>query len=217
MRIIAGLGNPGPQYETTRHNVGFLVVDALADAHGLVFGPRKFDALTARGRVAGEEVLLAKPLTYMNLCGRSLAPLAAFHKVAPSDLLVVHDDLDLELGRIQLRERGGDGGHNGLRSIIAELGTRDFARLRVGIGRPRPPEGAPPGAAAAARRGQVVDYVLSPFTDEELPILERVIARAVEAIESVLRDGIARAMNRFNQLLAPDEVRGLTATRRRTT
>ncbi|HEX7128017.1 MAG TPA: aminoacyl-tRNA hydrolase [Thermodesulfobacteriota bacterium] len=203
MKIIAGLGNPGPEYEVTRHNVGFLVVDALADAHGLAFGPRKFDALTARGRVAGQEVLLAKPLTYVNLSGRSIAPLAAFHKVAPSDLLVVHDDLDLEFGRIQLRERGGDGGHNGLRSIIAELGSRDFARLRVGIGRPRLPDGAPP-RAPSARRGQVVGHVLSPFTDEELPTLERVIARAVEAIESVLREGIARAMNRYNQLLAPD-------------
>lgn len=202
MKIIAGLGNPGPEYEVTRHNVGFLVVDALADAHGLRFGPRKFDAETARGRVAGEEVLLAKPQTYVNLSGRSVAPLVAFHKVAPKDLLVVHDDLDLEFGRIQLRERGGDGGHNGLRSIIAELGSRDFQRLRVGIGRPRRPGGAPPGAAAG--RGRVVDHVLSAFEDAEIPVLERVIARAVEAIESVLRDGIARAMNRYNQLLAPD-------------
>ncbi len=204
MRIIAGLGNPGPEYEVTRHNIGFLVLDALADAHRLAFGPRKFDALTARGRVAGEEVLLAKPLTYVNLSGRSLAPLAAFYKVAPADLLVVHDDLDLELGRIQLRERGGDGGHNGLKSIIAELGSRDFARLRVGIGRPRRPIPQDShGAAPSVPRGAVVDHVLSPFTDDEVPALEGVIVRAVEAIESVLRDGIAQAMNRYNQLLAP--------------
>lgn len=207
MKVVAGLGNPGPQYEVTRHNVGFLVVDALADAHGLRFGPRKFEAETARGRVAGEEVLLAKPQTYMNLSGRSLAPLVAFYKVAPEDLLVVHDDLDLELGRIQVRERGGDGGHNGLKSIVAELGTREFRRLRLGIGRPRPPEGAP-AASAAAPRGQVVDHVLSAFDQDEIPALERVIARAVEAIESVLRDGIAQAMNRYNQLLAPDTASG---------
>jgi PTH1 family peptidyl-tRNA hydrolase len=202
LKIVAGLGNPGPQYALARHNVGFLVVDALADAHGVRFGPRKFDAETARGRIAGEDVLLAKPLTFMNLSGRSLAPLAAFYKVAPADLLVVHDDLDLPFGRLQLRERGGDGGHNGVRSIIAELGTREFKRLRVGIGRPRLPEEAP--EAAARRRGAVVDHVLSAFAPEDAPALEGVIARACEAIESVLRDGIARAMNRYNQLLAPD-------------
>jgi PTH1 family peptidyl-tRNA hydrolase len=206
LRIVAGLGNPGPQYALSRHNIGFLVVDALADAHGLRFGPRRFDAETARGRIAGEEVLLAKPLTFMNLSGRSLAPMVAFHKVAPADLLVVHDDLDLEFGRLQLRERGGDGGHNGLRSIMAELGTRDFQRLRVGVGRPRLPDEAP--EAAARGRRAVVDHVLSPFTPEEAPALERVIARAVEAIEAVLREGIARAMNRYNQLLAPDQGSG---------
>jgi PTH1 family peptidyl-tRNA hydrolase len=206
LRIIAGLGNPGPQYALSRHNIGFLVVDALADAHGLRFGPRKFDAETARGRIAGEEVLLAKPLTFMNLSGRSLAPMLAFQKAAPGDLLVVHDDLDLEFGRLRLRERGGDGGHNGLRSLIAELGTRDFQRLRIGVGRPRLPDGAP--AEAAGRRGTVVDHVLSPFGPDEVPALERVIARACEAIETVLREGIARAMNRYNQLLAPDPASG---------
>ncbi len=208
MKIVAGLGNPGPEYEVTRHNVGFLVVDALADAHGLRFGPRKFDAETARGRIDGEEVLLAKPLTFMNLSGRSLAPMAAFHKVAPGDLLVVHDDLDLEFGRLQLRERGGDGGHNGIRSIIAELGSREFVRLRVGIGRPRRPGGQEGATTAVVPRGAVVDHVLSPFRDDEIPALEQLIGRAVEAIESVLRDGIARTMNRYNQLLAPDATSG---------
>ena len=194
MRIIAGLGNPGPQHALTRHSVGFLVVDAFAAAHGLRFGPRRFDAETARGRAAGAEVLLAKPLTYMNLSGRSLAPLVAYYKVAPADLIVVHDDLDLAFGRLQIRERGGDGGHNGLRSIIAELGTRDFARLRVGIGRPD--------------RADPADYVLSPFGAEEAPALERVLERAAAALESILREGMARAMNRYNQLLAPDEPSG---------
>ncbi len=205
MRIIAGLGNPGPQYERTRHNVGFMVVDALADRHGLRFGPQKFGAVTARGRLAGREVLLAKPLTFMNLSGRVLAPLLAFYKLAPADLLVVHDDLDLPLGRLQIRERGGDGGHNGLRSIIAELGDPGFLRLRVGIGRPPRDRSAPGGAQDPA------DYVLSPFAPEELPALEKVIARAVEAIETLLRDGVARAMNRYNQvdrLLAPGEAPG---------
>jgi PTH1 family peptidyl-tRNA hydrolase len=209
VKIVAGLGNPGPQYALTRHNAGFLVVDALADRHGLRFGPQKFHAETARGRIAGEEVLLAKPLTYMNLCGRSLAPLAGFFKVEPADLVVVHDDLDLPLGRLQVRERGGDGGHNGLRSIAAELGTREFPRVRVGIGRPsRPdPQGAP-GAPTAAPRGAVVDYVLSRFGEDEMPEVERTIVRAAEAIETLLRDGIARAMNRYNQLLAPDTLSG---------
>lgn len=196
MRIIAGLGNPGPQYELTRHNVGFLVVDALADRHGLRFGPQKFGALTARGRVGGEEVLLAKPLTFMNLSGRSLAALLAFHKLAPDGLLVVHDDLDLAFGRLQIRERGGDGGHYGLRSIIAELGDPGFLRLRVGIGRP------------ADHRQDPADYVLSPFGPDEVAALGPVIDRAAEAIETLLRDGVARAMNRFNQLLAPGQASG---------
>jgi PTH1 family peptidyl-tRNA hydrolase len=204
VRIIAGLGNPGPQYEVTRHNAGFLVVDALADRHRLRFGPQKWNAETARGRIEGEEVLLAKPLTYMNLSGRSLAPMAAFFKVAPHDLIVVHDDLDLPLGRLQVRERGGDGGHNGLRSIIAELGTRDFPRVRVGIGRPaRPAAPEPDRVPAQAPRGAVVDHVLTPFGEEETAEVERVITRACEAIETCLRDGIAQAMNRYNQLLAP--------------
>ncbi len=196
MRIIAGLGNPGPRYERTRHNIGFMVVDALADRHGLRFGPQKFGAITARGRIAGQEVLLAKPLTFMNLSGRALAPLLAFHKLAPADLLVVHDDLDLAFGRLQIRERGGDGGHNGLRSIIAELGDPGFLRLRVGIG--RPPDG----------RQDPADYVLSPFAPEEVPALEAVIGRAGEAVEAILRDGVARAMNRYNQLLAPGKSPG---------
>lgn len=209
MRIIAGLGNPGPQYEATRHNVGFLVVDALADRHGLRFGPQKFGALTARGRVAGHGVLLAKPLTFMNLSGRSLAALLAFYKLTPADLLVVHDDLDLAFGRLQIRQRGGDGGHNGLKSIIAELGIREFLRLRVGIGRPGR-SGAEDEmiGPAAAQRELAADYVLSPFGPDEAAVLGQVIARAVEAIETLLRDGVARAMNRFNQLLAPGEAPG---------
>ncbi|HWP34320.1 MAG TPA: aminoacyl-tRNA hydrolase [Thermodesulfobacteriota bacterium] len=190
MKVVAGLGNPGPRYAPTRHNVGFRVVEALARAHGLRFGPHRFDALAARGRVAGEELLLVKPQTFMNESGRCLAPLLAFYRLGPADLLVVHDDLDLALGRIQIRQRGGDGGHNGLRSIIAALGDAGFLRLRVGIG--RPPD-----------RQDPADYVLSPFAPEELPVVEQAVGRSVEAIETLLREGVARAMTRFNQILAP--------------
>ncbi len=185
--LIVGLGNPGPEYAAHRHNVGFRVVDALAQAHGLTFARRKkMKAHTAQGEIGGRAVLLAKPRTFMNLSGQAVARLCRAHAIPPERLLVVYDDLDLPLGRLRLRPGGGTGGHKGMRSITDALGTQEFARLRLGIG--RPPAGVDPA-----------DYVLSPFTPEEQEIVAEVVARAVAAAECWLTDGIVVAMDRFNR------------------
>ncbi|MDK2784404.1 MAG: peptidyl-tRNA hydrolase, family [Bacillota bacterium] len=191
MKLVVGLGNPGREYEETRHNAGFLVVDYLAREEGLTFGSSDFRADLARGRVAGQEVLLAKPQTYMNLSGLAVGPLVRWYKLDPTaDLLVVSDDLDLPLGRLRLRARGSHGGHRGLLSIINELGTTDFARLRLGIGRP--------GEHETAK-----DKVLGTFTEEEGRILDEVILAAVGAIRTWLAEGTEAAMNRYNGFKAP--------------
>ncbi len=184
-RIIVGLGNPGKEYERNRHNVGFQVVDLLAEKHGLEFDRRRFRAMLTKGRILGHDVILAKPLTFMNQSGESVGPLAHFYKIPPEQLLVVTDDLDIPQGRIRLRPRGGSGGHNGLKSIIQHLGTQEFHRLRIGIGRP-------PGNMDPA------DYVLQDFTPEEEAVMAEVRERAVAAIETWLEEGMEAAMNRFN-------------------
>lgn len=186
MFLIVGLGNPGPQYARHRHNVGFQVVDLLAVRHGLNFGRTQHRALVAQGAIAGRRVLLAKPQTYMNESGRAVAPLARFYKVAPEEIMVVSDDLDLPQGAIRLRPQGGSGGHKGMHSIIAHLGTADFPRLRVGIGRP-------PGQMDPA------DYVLQDFRPEEEREMAIVRQEAADAIEVWLQEGLPAAMNRYNQ------------------
>ncbi len=182
--LVAGLGNPGREYAETRHNVGFLVCDELARRHGGSFRA-KFSGELAQVRVDDARVALLKPQTYMNDSGRSVRPAAHFFKVEPIDVLVVHDEVDLEPGRLQARRGGGLAGHNGLRSIARDLGTQDFLRLRVGVGRPERGDPRP-----------VSDFVLSPFSPEI--DVDGLVARAADAVVTLVREGIEEAQQRFN-------------------
>jgi peptidyl-tRNA hydrolase, PTH1 family len=186
LRLIVGLGNPGREYERSRHNVGFRCLDTLARRHHWSFNHQQMRAMLAQGEYAGQRVLLAKPLTYMNLSGESVAPLMRRHGVQPSDLLVVYDDMALPLGRIRIRPSGSAGGHNGMQSIISRLGSAEFPRLRVGIG---PPQGMP---------GR--DHVLNTFTREEARLMESAYDTVADAIDCILAEGLDAAMNRFNAL-----------------
>ncbi len=186
MKLVVGLGNPGREYEETRHNAGFLVLDYLAREEGLTFTRSKFQALLARGSIAGTDVLLVKPLTYMNLSGLAVAGLLRWYKLdSRHDLLVVSDDLDLPLGRLRVRMRGSHGGQRGLLSIIKELGSAEFTRLRLGIGRPGESEDAK-------------EHVLSTFDPQEEPMLDEVILAAADAVRTWLSQGPIETMNRFN-------------------
>lgn len=186
MKIIAGLGNPGKKYERTRHNAGFLVIDEFAREHGISLTQQKHEALIGKGAIGTESVVLAKPQTYMNLSGKSASGLLRNSNAALSDLVVVHDELDLLLGDVRVKIGGGHGGHNGLRSLIEDLGSVDFIRVRVGIG--RPPENLDPA-----------DYVLSPFGADERPLAAEAISRAAEAVRAIIIEGPTAAMNRFNK------------------
>jgi PTH1 family peptidyl-tRNA hydrolase len=169
-----GLGNPGPRYELTRHNAGFLVVDNLADKHGIDLKQHKYRCQYGEGKICGVKVMIAKPMTYMNESGKSAkAILSAFLNIASGQVIVVHDDIDLPLGKVKQKSKGGDGGQLGIRSIAERLGTREFHRVRVGIGRPQ-------------ERDDIVDYVLSSFQEEEMQLLNEVIEQAVGAIETTL-------------------------------
>jgi peptidyl-tRNA hydrolase, PTH1 family len=182
IRLIAGLGNPGPEYAPTRHNIGFMVVDQLAAQFGSAWEKSaKWDTLSAKCGA----VLLVKPLSFMNRSGYPLLAVAQFYKIDPQQILVVLDDFALPLGRLRLRERGGSGGHNGLESIITQFGTEEIPRLRIGIG-------------AAPHEGSA-DYVLSRFFDEEKPIVRSTIDRAVQALKSAIDNGVVSAMNTFNK------------------
>ena len=182
--LIAGLGNPGPEHARDRHNVGWMVVDELARRQDASFRSR-FRGRLADARVGDSRVALLKPETYMNESGRSISAAARFFKVEPEDLLVVHDDVDLPIGRLQVRMGGGLAGHNGLRSIAQALGTPEFSRVRIGVGRPGRGDPRP-----------VSDYVLSPFDAED--DVESLIARAADAVEAVLADGLTATQQRFN-------------------
>jgi len=184
-RLIVGLGNPGTEYEGTRHNVGFVVVKTLADRTGIALSMGRFQALEGWGRHRGCPFGLALPLTYVNRSGDAVKPLMSQHGLSPNELLVVVDDLHLPPGTIRLRAGGGSGGHNGLEHIAERIGTTDFPRLRIGIGSDFP-------------RGRQADYVLSPFTDEQQPFIDEAIDQACEAALSFVHDGISTAMNRYN-------------------
>jgi PTH1 family peptidyl-tRNA hydrolase len=184
IKLIVGLGNPGARYARSRHNVGFIVVERFAHAHALRFARKRFNAEIAEGNIGDARVLLAKPQTFMNLSGEAVGKLFAFYKIAPRDLLVVYDDLDLPLGKLRLRPKGSAGGHHGMESILARIGTSDFPRLRVGIGRPNP--------------NADIDHVLGTFTEDERALMDETFARAVQAIETWLCEGIDAAMNQFN-------------------
>jgi len=197
MKLIVGLGNPGPEYRDTRHNVGFLVADELARRWRLSDAWReKFMALHVRTTVADETVVLAKPLTFMNLSGQAVAGLAAFYKIEPADVLVVTDDVALPLGRLRVRPDGGAGGHNGLKSIIQHFGTPAFPRLRVGIGR-----------GDDVTKGQsrdLADHVLGRFEAGERETVSAAVLRAADAAERFLAEGIERVMSAFNAATQTD-------------
>jgi PTH1 family peptidyl-tRNA hydrolase len=182
--LIVGLGNPGRTHLYNRHNVGFMAVDRLAARHSIDLKRVQNKAIVGVGRLAGQPIILAKPQTFMNLSGESVGSLVKYYKIAPQSILVIYDELDIPFGVIRLREKGGAGGHNGMRSLIQHLGT-DFARLRLGIGRP-------PGRMDPAA------YVLQDFGRDELPLVGELLIRAAEAAESFVRDGIELTMTRFN-------------------
>jgi PTH1 family peptidyl-tRNA hydrolase len=183
--LIVGLGNPGKKYAGNRHNVGFHCLNRLAEAYQLAFDGKRDKAELALGRVAGRRAVLAKPQTYVNESGQAVGAIARFFKVEPGDVWVLYDDLDLPQGTIRLRPRGSSGGHRGIESIIEHLGTREFPRVRVGIG--RPPGKMEPKA-----------YVLQDFDAAERKRMEEVYERVVAAVETAIREGIKEAMNRFN-------------------
>ena len=180
--LIVGLGNPGPQYASTRHNIGFLVIDQIADALGVNLTQTKFNGVYGQGRLkSGEPVTLLKPQTFMNLSGKSVAPCAQFFKIPPTRMIIVHDELEFPFGVIRVKVGGGHAGHNGLKSINSSLGTNAFLRLRVGIGRPK--------------RGVVSNYVLSAFSSDESPWLSDLCALAERDVAEVITQGAQKAMN----------------------
>ena len=187
LRLVVGLGNPGMAYQHTRHNAGFLAIDVIADAHGFPEGSLSLDGdvWVARGRIGPTDVLIAKPLTFMNRSGLPIRRLAGRFDISCEDLLVVHDDIDLELGRVKIKEKGGDGGHRGISSLIDAFGRNDFIRLRIGISRPQP------GVS-------VTDHVLGRFTAEQQKVLPPTLDRIQNAVAAILQDGTTVAMNRFN-------------------
>jgi PTH1 family peptidyl-tRNA hydrolase len=190
MKIIAGLGNPGPKYDTTRHNAGFLALDHLVD-HWKATGPNTVgEGETWQATVAGEKVLFVKPLTFMNNSGRCIGPLFKFYKLKPEDLIVLHDELDLKSNALRIKTGGGTGGHNGLKSIDAHLGAglTDYHRIRMGIGRPAP--GSPI---------EVVDFVLQQYTDSELIGLNGLLDKITPALERMIRGDVKGAMTEFNR------------------
>ncbi len=190
MKLIVGLGNPGRTYHRTRHNVGFRVADEVARRMGVAFEHGRPDALTARFGLGHETVRLAKPLTMMNASGEAVAGLARFYRIDPSDLLVVADDVNLPLGRLRVRARGSAGGHNGFRSVIQHLGTPEFPRLRVGVGR-------------GDLNRDLADHVLARFEPEEEATAESAVDRAADAVGTFLSDGIEAAMNQYNRAEEP--------------
>ena len=182
-RLIVGLGNPGSEYSSTRHNAGFMVLEKLLTGAFSRFEEcHTADSRVFSGRFRGRNLMLQMPLTYMNDSGRAVGALSRRHGIDPAEILVISDDLDLPLGQLRIRKGGSDGGHNGLKSIIAELQSAEFKRLRIGIG----------------RDGRVVDHVLSAFTAEEKPVWDEAVAKGAEAVTEILKSGLSRAMNRYN-------------------
>lgn len=185
VRLIVGLGNPGTEYHETRHNAGFMVLDRLADLAGIAITRKSFSSLCGEGSWNGNRLFLLKPQTYMNLSGRSVAAALRFYKLYPADLIVIHDELDIPFGQAKIKEGGGHGGHNGLRSLMEELGTGDFLRIRVGIGRPA--------------KGDPIKYVLGNFGKDETPQLPRVVDGVCDLLGLLLCEGVPKAMSLYNR------------------
>nr|WP_141535920.1 aminoacyl-tRNA hydrolase [Bacillus mycoides] len=185
MKLIVGLGNPGREYELTRHNIGFMAIDELAKRWNISLNEQKFKGVFGAGFVNGEKVILLKPLTYMNLSGESIRPLMDYYKIDVEDFVVLYDDLDIPVGRLRLRMKGSAGGHNGVKSTISHLGTQEFQRIRMGIDRPK-------------NGMKVVDYVLGRFTSEEIPDVNHSIEKAADACEEWLNKPFLQIMNTFN-------------------
>jgi peptidyl-tRNA hydrolase, PTH1 family len=190
MKLIIGLGNPGKEYSTNRHNIGFLCLNYFARMHRITFDKKQGKARVGLGKVNGEQIVLAKPQTYMNSSGVSVNQLSQSYKISPENLIVVHDDLDLPLGIIRIREGSSAAGHKGIKSIIASLGTQDFTRIRVGIGRPQLPD--------EKTENTIVNYVLGDLTPEEKPILDNTIRRVCDALVCLLGEGLTATMNKYN-------------------
>lgn len=186
MKMLVGLGNPGKEYENTKHNVGWMLLDAVADKFGISAGWRKCGkALVAEYRLGAEKLILVKPLTYMNLSGEAVGPLMNWYKLDTGDVMVAHDDMDLPVGTVRIRKKGGAGGHNGIKSLLQHLPDENFARIRIGIGRPLP-------------GWSVVNHVLAVFNEDQRPLIDESIKYLVPAVECIIANGIDYAMNKYN-------------------
>lgn len=185
MKLVVGLGNPTKQYEGTRHNVGFAVIEQLAEQYGIPLDVLKHKGMYGKGRIAGQTVILLKPMTYMNLSGESVRAVADYYKIAPEDVIVIYDDINLDVGRLRIREKGSAGGHNGIKNIIAHLGTEGFPRIRVGVG-------------MKPSKMDLADYVLSRFSQDEQAMMNQGYERAMKALELLVVDETKQAMNDFN-------------------
>ena len=185
MYLIIGLGNPEEEYGRTRHNMGFNVINKLSNKYGIEVNKKKFDGLCGDGIIEGEKVILLKPQTYMNLSGKSIVQVVNFYKIPLQNVIVIYDDIDIEPGLIRIRKKGSSGSHNGMKSVIAELGTGEFMRVRVGIGKPK-------------YDGDMINYVIGAVPEEEQKELEKGVEKAKEAVIEILRSGIDTSMNKFN-------------------
>lgn len=184
MKLLVGLGNPGDKYCFTRHNIGFMIADRLSSLNRINFSNKK-KGLCGTGQISGEDVILLKPQTFMNLSGESVQPVCSYYNISPENIIVLHDEIDLEFSRIKIKEGGGHGGHNGLRSIVTHIGSNNFTRIRIGVGRPT--------------SGQDVSgYVLQPFSQEEQAELDDLVEKVTNAVDAILKGGTLKAMNKFN-------------------
>lgn len=191
MFLIVGLGNPGSQYEDTRHNIGFKVVDNIAKEYNIEFSRQKFKGICGEGFINGEKVILLKPTTYMNLSGESVREVIDFYKLSNENVLVIYDDISLDVGRLRIREKGSAGGHNGIKSIIAHLGTDIFPRIKVGVGQPNV---------------DLVNYVLGKFSKEEMEVLNESIDASTKAVKDIINDNVKTAMNVYNGFRASKSI-----------
>ena len=191
MFLIVGLGNPGSQYEDTRHNIGFKVIDNIAKEYNIEINRQKFKGMCGEGFINGEKVILLKPTTYMNLSGESVREIVDFYKLSNEDVLVIYDDISLDVGRLRIREKGSAGGHNGIKSIIAHLGTDIFPRIKVGVGQPNV---------------DLVNYVLGKFTKEEMEVLSESIDASTKAVKEIISSDVKTAMNIYNGFKASKSI-----------